>query len=390
MSDQKSTCFVITSLVTGGAELQTINHINAFCESNSNIFLIILSNITDDKLLSSLNISKNNILILDQPYNTPTTKALINTHIYLHKVYSFIKTHKCEVIVANLPLAHFFMRATKLYARVRGLSFKLINYHRSLQFTASPIDSLPKQLFHKYNQSLANKTDDGNIFISKASLDDMQDNFSIKRPIIIYDGIQYKNGDSSLAYNYLRSISITPDYLIVLPGRLHPAKGHLFFLDAIHKFITDNKLEPKDIFIIFAGGKNLEDTIRTEISARKLDSYIHITGIIENGLLLSLLQVADLVAVPSIHEGLGNTAIEALMQGSLVLASDAGGLPEVIQDSRNGFMFERNNQESFLSQLHKIYFNKLTIDKSVLIDDFMKRFLFESHIKQLKEYIYSL
>ena len=46
---------------------------------------------------------------------------------------------------------------------------------------------------------------------------------------------------------------------------------------------------------------------------------------------------------------------QAFMQSSLVLASDAGGLKEVIEDKKTGFLFEKDNAEMLLQKLDMLY-----------------------------------
>src|SRR5690606_4295429 len=109
--------------------------------------------------------------------------------------------------------------------------------------------------------------------------------------------------------------------------------GHLIFIDAFKKFVKELKLECKDIKVLIAGDGPMKDDIINKINDLTLANFFYLNGYTENELLLSLYKCADLVVIPSTHEGFGNVAIEGLMQRSIMLVSQTGGLAEII---RNG------------------------------------------------------
>jgi len=58
-----------------------------------------------------------------------------------------------------------------------------------------------------------------------------------------------------------------------------------------------------------------------------------------------LIAAADLMLLPSQQESFGLTALEAMACGVPVIASRVGGLPEVIDDGRSGFLFTVGNTD---------------------------------------------
>lgn len=114
---------------------------------------------------------------------------------------------------------------------------------------------------------------------------------------------------------------------IVLPGRLVPEKGHRDLLDALH----DPRLAGLDISVTFAGHGKLQGVIQD--LAADLPFPLMITGKLEHRDFLAVVAGADIVVVPSRFEGFGLTALEAMGLSKPVIASTAGGLPEVLGDT---------------------------------------------------------
>ena len=61
---------------------------------------------------------------------------------------------------------------------------------------------------------------------------------------------------------------------------------------------------------------------------------MRILGHVDDAMLVQLYRHTDLVLQPSLMEGFGLTALEAMHCGAPVIAADAGALPEVVGDAR--------------------------------------------------------
>ena len=58
-----------------------------------------------------------------------------------------------------------------------------------------------------------------------------------------------------------------------------------------------------------------------------------------------------MLAVPSHREALGRVILEAFAGGIAVVASDAGGIPEVVEPGSNGLLFPRGNADKLARSL---------------------------------------
>ena len=257
------------------------------------------------------------------------------------KVAEFFKAQQVDVCIAVLPPSHFFMRLTKL--RYLGSKAKLIAYHHSLQYFASPLNTVGKKLFNRLNSALAYLTDNQHWFISEASRDDVQPNFFTRNVTVIsnaknFDGDPNHKAASKLLVQHDVS---DEDFNVLFPGRLHPTKGHVACLTSFEKFLAspDNQSVKQRIKLLVVGYGKTETDVRDFIAQRNLGQQVKMFGRIDNSTLMALYQKCPITLVPSISEGFGLVAIEAMVNRSVVIASDAGGLKAVMNHGKNGYQF---------------------------------------------------
>jgi glycosyltransferase involved in cell wall biosynthesis len=117
--------------------------------------------------------------------------------------------------------------------------------------------------------------------------------------------------------------------LVVLPGRLVPEKNHAFALHLARGLAAAGK----NIRWVFAGGGPLQLSLQEQISRLGLEDSVQITGELEQKTLHDWLAQATVVIQPSLQEGFGMTAAEAMALGRPVLVSDVGGLPALAADA---------------------------------------------------------
>jgi len=120
--------------------------------------------------------------------------------------------------------------------------------------------------------------------------------------------------------------------VVAIVASLHARKGHAVLLDALAE-LERRGLRP----ICLAAGTGPEgDALHDQASRLGLAGTLRWLGQVQD--VRAVLAAADVVAMPSLAEGLGVAAIEAMAAGRPVIASRIGGLPELIDDGAQGIL----------------------------------------------------
>jgi glycogen(starch) synthase len=129
--------------------------------------------------------------------------------------------------------------------------------------------------------------------------------------------------------------------LILCVGRLVPQKGIEYFIRAVP---TIAKRYPEAKFIIVGEGWS-RDFLEAEARSTGQRNKITFTGFVSDKEVVNLMTSADVLVVPSIYEPFGIVALEGMATGVPVVASQVGGLSEVIEHDRTGiFVYPRSPQ----------------------------------------------
>jgi mannosylfructose-phosphate synthase len=142
-----------------------------------------------------------------------------------------------------------------------------------------------------------------------------------------------------------------PDRYVFCLSRIDANKGHDLLL---HAFDVVRKVIP-DVHLVIGGGSpspkerelTVLSTMRGIIREKGLDERVEILGYVPDSLLVPLYQQAELFVLPSIFEPFGMTALEAMACGRPVVASEFGGIRNVIETGRNGLLVDPSNTIEF-------------------------------------------
>lgn len=115
-------------------------------------------------------------------------------------------------------------------------------------------------------------------------------------------------------------------------GNLAPKKDHATLLAAFATLARHRR----DAVLVIVGGGPGEADLRARVARARLSARVILTGQLPDA--ARLVAAFDVFALSSRHEGLGLVLLEAMAAGVAVVATDVGGVAEVVTDGVDGLL----------------------------------------------------
>lgn len=122
------------------------------------------------------------------------------------------------------------------------------------------------------------------------------------------------------------------------------------------------------ISLSIVGEGELDGFLRSEVQKHHLQSTVNFLGKVDNAQIERVLEKTDVIVLPSIWpENQPVSIMEAMCIGIPVIASRMGGIPEMVEDGKSGYLFEAGNPRDLASKIQAF------VDSPQLIPLFGKR-----------------
>lgn len=141
--------------------------------------------------------------------------------------------------------------------------------------------------------------------------------------------------------------------VIGILGRLAVQKGHKILLDAMVDIVS---AMPETVLVIIGDGPENEH-LKVQAESLGLSEHIRWLGSMPQEEAWSMFSVMDVFAMPSLFEGFGLTAAEAMAAELPVVGSRVDGLAEVIEDGVTGYLVEPSDSPALANALLKLLSN---------------------------------
>lgn len=159
------------------------------------------------------------------------------------------------------------------------------------------------------------------------------------------------------------------DPRILFVGRLIERKGAAYLLEA-HALLLK---QGRKVKLTIVGSGMLLETLRAKASELDTTGAVEFLTNVGNDEIASVYSSSTVFVLPAIvdskgdTEGLGVVLVEALSFGLPVVASNVGGIPDVIRDGETGLLVEEKNPEALAQAIGRL------LDNSALAEELVRK-----------------
>jgi glycosyltransferase involved in cell wall biosynthesis len=330
--------FLIPDLGFGGAQRQLIELIRQFAKDPS-ISIILCTIVNNCQLLDTLDEqvrSRIKLYCLNKQqgkwYNIPAFFSLIKyigetnphiVHAFLGRGMSFAMLAKLFQTKPKLIIG--FRNA--LYLRKRWLSLEKLNFQRIFKNTV--------------NINTCN---------SREALANSQEYFGYSENISYF----FPNGVNTEIFFPSPNYSPSRKICFLIPARIIAQKNQLSVVQAVLRILQEKKEVPE--FEILLVGENTSkgygEQLHQFISENNLQEYIQIYPPTKD--IQKYYKMADIVLLPSHHEGFPNVLLEAWACAKPVLISKEADTANIVADSQGGWTFAAADVDEFIVEFFTI------------------------------------
>ena len=163
-------------------------------------------------------------------------------------------------------------------------------------------------------------------------------NISSSKINTIYNGIHlsvFEEGAKNNSENRLASFNIPNGAIVIITvAVLREPKGIQYMIEAMPLIL---KAAP-DVYYLIVGDGDYSTKLKELSRILNLERHIIFTG--QRTDIADMLFVGDIFVLPTLIDALPTVLIEAMAAGKALIASNVGGVPEIIEDGKNGILVE--------------------------------------------------
>jgi glycosyltransferase involved in cell wall biosynthesis len=180
-----------------------------------------------------------------------------------------------------------------------------------------------------------------------------------KKLITIHNGIDSEYPVSEKMTSGLRKeLDIPVDHSVICTiTHMEEHKGIKYLLESASLLLQSRN----DISFLLVGEGALKEELKILCADLKIERNVIFAG--ERNDIPEILSLTDIFVLPSLREGLSLTILEAMACGKPVIATNVGGIPEVVKDGVSGILVSPKDPEALHSAMNELLDNRKKLKK---------------------------
>ena len=288
----------------------------------------------------------------------------------LPTLYKYIRRRDISIVHTNEWPLH------QTWAAPARLTGSIFIWHQRGMLSPSRLDSLLRARAHRI------------LCVSNYVLDLLPANL-INRSVVVdnpFDTEEPQTADKTKAQLALKTeLGIDPELPVIgYFGNLWEVKRPHIFVDAVARI--NKELNGQAAYVVFGDDRDgLTSDLQTRAAEAGLSNQIHFMGFRSPG--PYWIASCDIMLAPAVGEAFGRTLVEAALAGVPVVATNAGGHPEIIVDGETGILVAPDDPaamaEAALGLIHNSIKAKSIAEKAKKVAQV--RYSAEAHARRVEE-----
>lgn len=151
------------------------------------------------------------------------------------------------------------------------------------------------------------------------------------------------------------------EFVVLCPRRMTPKNGVIYMAKAAKRL--EKKYPGIDWRFVFLGGDKTgnakkdkyAEAVRRVASEGRLQGKVSFLGDLPMEEMPHINSCADLIVIPSLMEAVSLSALEGMATQKPVVATNVGGLPQLIQHEKTGLLVPPKDPDSLARSIHRLY-----------------------------------
>jgi glycosyltransferase involved in cell wall biosynthesis len=151
--------------------------------------------------------------------------------------------------------------------------------------------------------------------------------------------------------------------VVLFLHRLSERKGAHHIVPIAQHMVEDYPQLAKSLLFVVVGGGPYRENLEREIHEAGLGDHFRLTGAVPNREVPKYYAAADVYMMPSRMEGFGRTLLEAMAAGCPIVATDVGGVKDVLTPEQRRFLVARDDPRAMGVALGRLLADKSLSDE---------------------------